>query len=57
MMVCPFRIDVEREYGKVVAGDSSAIMETAVREIFPECQGEECPYYSFIDSCSRIERD
>ena len=53
-MKCPFIVNTENEYKKV-GEDSYLLMKTRAK--YAECVGDECPYYDYQGSCSRVDED
>lgn len=43
-MVCPMRVDLQMEYE--TNEKIKTVVCTSKKEVYPECYGEECPYYS-----------
>ena len=52
-MKCPFRNGVKYELKN--AGDS--IVVTSQEEYYPECYGNDCPYYIYSGRCAAIEKE
>lgn len=52
-MVCPYRqavkMDVQDVGGKIVVAGHE--------EYYPECYGNDCPYYIYSGRCAAIEKD
>ncbi len=55
-MKCPFRIDLEYEYVQLISGKDDkedSYLEKAQRQRYPECEGDECPFYAY-GACERV---
>lgn len=52
-MKCPFRTKVVREYERVK--DVCLLKEECIE--YPECYGDECPFYNNITGCTRSDEE
>lgn len=58
-MKCPFRIIKEYDYVKDHAKDGDRILAKSETEHWPECYGNECPYYIYgtvRSGCELVEK-
>ena len=52
-MVCPYR----KRTDKLVESKPLGAEKTAELEVFPECQGNECPFYDQRIGCRRAMKE
>ena len=60
-MICPYRKlndkEIQREYRPFPKGSK---IRTTELEYFPQCQGDECPFYRKADDkifCGRVQKE
>lgn len=56
-MICPFRGGVKMSYIEVQGkeGDTDYLIKEQT-PFYPECYGDDCPFYNWNGSCDRVER-
>ena len=52
-MICPFRIDVDYEYCEI----DGTLVISRQRQVYPECEEGDCPYYDWGGACERTSEE
>ena len=50
-MKCPFRVNISWGYKPI---SDNGYLQTRQEETYPECYGNDCPFYDGYSGCTRI---